>query len=84
MSLKQLEDGLLKVFKVQQSVEPFYSGGKVNLIVLSLQHEIPLHSPTNFQMYYHTKVEVSKDETKIACLYENNVKFISLGANSKM
>jgi U3 small nucleolar RNA-associated protein 13 len=57
MSLKQTDDGLLKVFSVRQTCEPFYSGGKV---------------------------EVSKDEAKIACLHESNVKLIGLGSSRKI
>jgi len=68
--LKEASDGLSKVWKVQDSHEPFYSGGRAE-VVLAPTAASNTANASNDSSDTHT------DHDLLVCMYEDNIKIMS-------
>ena len=84
--LKQISDGLTKVWKSDRCHEPFYRGGKVTFLIPQLLLGCNERANTVTPLFFIAtpKAEVITGETKLACIYDQDLRIVDLKTGEKI
>jgi len=76
--LKEASDGLSKVWAVQDSHEPFFSGGRAEVVLAPHVHVSPTYAKNGSNAAASSSSSVTcTDHDILACMYEDNIKLMN-------